>query len=103
MRGQPTQSAHEFMIGPLLGRAVAEQSRMKQPNPTKPSPTQPNPTQPRAKLEHGGRLTLCGVQWLRACAKRSRRGGPRESDNCLSLARLWERTSTDDQVDTQPL
>src|SRR5215467_11258377 len=28
------------------------------------------------------------------------RGGPRESDNCLSLARLWERTSTDDQVDT---
>src|SRR5262245_27764210 len=31
------------------------------------------------------------------------RGGPRESDNCLSLARLWERTSTDDQVDTQPL
>ena len=31
------------------------------------------------------------------------RAGPRESDNSLSLARLWERTSTDDQVDTQAL
>jgi hypothetical protein len=34
---------------------------------------------------------------------RAHRAGPRESDNRLSLARLWERTSTDDQVDTQSL
>jgi hypothetical protein len=32
-----------------------------------------------------------------------KRAGPRESDNSLSLARLWERTSTDDEVDTQAL
>jgi len=31
------------------------------------------------------------------------RAGPCESDNWLSLARLWERTSTDDKVDTQSL
>ena len=31
------------------------------------------------------------------------RAGPRESDNWLSLARLWERTSTDEQVETQSL
>jgi hypothetical protein len=35
--------------------------------------------------------------------ERYTRAGPRESDNRLSLARLWERTSTDDQVDTQSL
>ena len=31
------------------------------------------------------------------------RAGPRESDNWLSLARLWERTSTNEQVETQSL
>jgi len=31
------------------------------------------------------------------------RAGPCESDNWLSLARFWERTSTDDKVDTQSL
>src|SRR5262249_6493817 len=57
-------------------------------------------------VRHSGKeaITAGGNRGRAAPPKQANgRAGPRESDNWLSLARLWERTSTDEQVETQSL